>query len=56
MPNVDQNSGIDPNVDQFRNELINAMILIGIDQHWAWIEGVLHILSICTFFKTIVKL
>ncbi len=47
MPNADQKSGIDPNVDQFWSMLINAdfkacrinaMILIGI---WALIEGVL---------------
>ncbi len=41
MPiNADQNHGIDP-----KSELIdigiNARILIGIDRHWALIEGVL---------------
>ena len=52
MPiNVDKNSGIDPNADQFRSLVgkdrqgsafpINAMILTGIDRHWALIEGVL---------------
>ncbi len=36
--NADQHSGIYPNVDQFR---INVMILIGINRHRALIEGFL---------------
>ncbi len=42
MPNADQNSGIDPNVDQFRLMPINSdqfywcldPALRGIDRHW----------------------
>ncbi len=49
---ADQNCCIDTNVDQFRSiplnaEVfrINAMILIGIDCHWALIEGVLTVVT-----------
>ena len=43
--NADQNAGIDPYVNQYRSIpipeafWINASILIGIDWHWALIEG-----------------
>ncbi len=40
MPNADQNSGIDPNVDHFRSMLINSSQLIRIDWQWSALRGI----------------